>query len=86
MKLLFKDTGGFQNFQDDQVEAAMKDGWVDGDPIRQAIIDAKAKDRAKSDTVTIANPPEIATMPVQSEVKRSPGRPKKLSILNDGEI
>lgn len=36
----------------------------------------------------IAKPVEVATMPTQPEVKRSPGRPRKEvpSVLNDGEI
>lgn len=92
MKLMFNAIdGGFHNFTDEDAEAARKTGWVDGAPIRQALLDAKVKDRAKSDTVTItpiAKPVETVTMPVQPEVKRSPGRPRNVvpSILNDGEL
>jgi hypothetical protein len=83
--------GGFTHIYDDEMEAAVKAGWVDGTPIRQALLDAKVKDRTKSDTVTlppIAKPVETVTMPVQPEVKRSPGRPRNVvpSILNDGEL
>jgi hypothetical protein len=90
MKIMFRE-GGFHNFHDDEVESALKDGWVDGEPIRQALLDAKRKDRAKSDTVTIqpiAKPVEVATITPQPEVKRSPGRPRNVvpSILNDGEL
>lgn len=36
----------------------------------------------------VAKPSEVATITVQSEVKRSPGRPRNVvqSILNDGEL
>lgn len=84
MKLMFNENdGGYHNFHDDELEAAIKAGWVDGEPIRQAII---AKKRAAIQP--IANPVETATITVQSEVKRSPGRPRNVvpSILNDGEL
>ena len=79
MKLMYSETGGFCNFNDDDAEAARKIGWVDGEPIRQKLIDAKRG---------IAKPVETVTIPTQSEVKRSPGRPRNVvpSILNDGEI
>lgn len=79
LKLMFHKEGGFHNFTDGEVEQAAKDGWVPGEEIRQAMLDAKR---------AIANQPEIATMSAQPEVKRSPGRPRKEvpSIINDGEI
>jgi len=91
MKLLYSEEGGFHHFTEEDAEAAKKTGWVDGEPIRQALLDAKRKDAAKSDTVTItpvAKPVETVTMPTQPEVKRSPGRPRNVvpSVLNDGEI
>ena len=76
--LMFKD-GGYHNFADGDVEQATKDGWVDGEPIRKTALAAK-----QSKPVAIVE--EVATIPVQSEVKRSPGRPKRPSILNSGEI
>ncbi len=92
-KLMFNpNDGGFTNIYDDEMEAAVKAGWVDGEPIRQALLDAKAKARAKSDTVKIKQvdlPVDVyVTMPAQPEVKRSPGRPRNVvpSVLNDGEI
>jgi hypothetical protein len=75
MNLMFREDG-FHNFNDDEVESALKDGWVDGEPIRQKLLDAKRG---------IAKPVEKVTITVQPEVKRSPGRPKRPSILNDGE-
>ncbi len=33
----------------------------------------------------VAKPVEVATITPQPEEKRSPGRPKRFSILNDGE-
>ena len=73
-KLMFFEEGGFHNFADNEVEQATKDGWVDGEPIRQKLLDAKQKK-------PIANPVEVDTIPLQSEVKRSPGRPKRSSIF-----
>ena len=92
MKLMFNlNDGGFHNFQEDELDEAKKAGWVDGEPIRKAMLDAKRKDDAKSVTVTIAKVPEPDTLPAQSEVqavKRAPGRPRKEvpSVLNDGEV
>ncbi len=81
-KLMFNpNDGGFTHIYDDEMEAALKAGWVDGEPIRQQLLDAK---RVKP----IAKPVETVTMSAQPEVKRSPGRPRNVvsSILNDGEI
>ncbi len=38
--------------------------------------------------VEVAKPVEVATIPAQPEVKRSPGRPRNAvpSVLTDGEI
>lgn len=79
MKLMYSEEGGFQNFPDSEVEAAKEDGWVDGEPIRQKLLDAKRG---------IAKPVETVTLATQSEPKRSPGRPRNVvpSILNNGEI
>ena len=77
-KLMFKEDGGFHNFSDSEVEKAIKDGWVDGCPIRQKLLDAKQKQ-------PIAKHVEVDILPIQSEVKRSPGRPRRPSILNNGE-
>ena len=64
--LMFKD-GGFHNFKEGEIEEATKDGWVDGILIRNEALAAK-----QSKPVAIVE--EVATIPVQSEVKRSPGR------------
>lgn len=76
MPTLMYREGAFHDFYDGELKEAIKDGWEDGEPIREAIL---AKKRA------IANPVEVATITAQPEVKRSPGRPKRPSILNDGE-
>jgi hypothetical protein len=77
---MYSETGGFCNFNDDDAEAARKIGWVDGEPIRQKLLDAKRK--------PVAKPIETVTITPQPEVKRSPGRPRNVvpSVLNDGEI
>lgn len=80
MKLMFNSNdGGFHNFEEDELDNARKIGWVDGEPIRKAMLDAKR--------VPIAKSPEPDTLSVQS-VKRAPGRPRKEvpSVLNDGEV
>jgi hypothetical protein len=80
---MYSETGGFCNFNDDDAEAARKKGWVDGEPIRQKLLDAKRAPKAP-----IAKPVETVTITPQSEVKRSPGRPRNVvhSILNNGEV
>ena len=80
MKLMYSETGGFHNFNDDDAESARKLGWVDGEPIRQKLLDAKHK--------PVAKPVETVTITPQPEVKRSPGRPRNVvpSILNNGEV
>ena len=80
MKLMYSEVGGFHNFNDDDAESSKKEGWVDGEPIRQKLLDAKRK--------PIAKPVETVTIPAQPEVKRSPGRPRNVvpSILNNGEV
>ena len=83
MALMYSETGGFCNFNDDDAEAARKIGWVDGEPIRQKLLDAKRKPVAKPiETVTMTSQLEVR------EVKRSPGRPRNVvpSILNNGEV
>jgi hypothetical protein len=39
--LMYKEDGGFHNFSDSDVETAKKNGWVDGEPVRAAIISKK---------------------------------------------
>lgn len=87
LKLMFNaNDGGFHNFEDDELESARKNGWVDGEPVRKAMLDAKRKP-----SEPIAKLAETVTMPAQPEVrevKRSPGRPRNVvpSILSDGEV
>jgi hypothetical protein len=39
--LMYKEDGGFHNFHYDEVDEAKKAGWVDGEPIRAALIAKK---------------------------------------------
>ena len=41
--LMYKPEGGFHNFGEHEVEAAKKDGWVDGTPVRERILALKQK-------------------------------------------
>ena len=59
--------GGYHNFQEEDVDAARKAGWVDGEPIRKAAIAAKTKP---------------ATIEPQVVAKRSPGRPRMTTDFN----
>lgn len=80
MKLMFNaNDGGFHNFQEDELDEAKKAGWVDGEPIRQKLLDAKRK--------PVAKPVETVTLTAQPEIRR-PGRPRNVapSILNDREL
>lgn len=81
MPLLYKEECGFNNFSESEAEVAKEDGWVDGEPVRQKLLDAK---RAAQ---VVAKPEESATLAVQP-VKRAPGRPRNVepSILTNGEI
>ncbi len=50
MKLMYKEDGGFHYFNDAESPA----GWVDGEPVRKALMDAKNPPIAKAEeTVTI---------------------------------
>ena len=82
MKLMFNSNdGGFHNFEEDELDEARKIGWVDGEPIRQKLLDAKRV------AAPIAKPVETVTLTAQSETRR-PGRPRNVvpSVLNDGEV
>ena len=75
-KLMYSEAGGFHNFPDGEAPA----GWVDGEPIRQALLDAK------STTVTLSEVPAApAAQPhPQDTPKRRPGRPPKtIAVEND---
>jgi hypothetical protein len=63
--LMYKPEGGFHNFGDHEIEQAKKDGWVDGAPVRAALMTKKGKPVA-------AEPATIEAQPV----KRA-GRPRK---------
>jgi len=69
-KLMYSEIGGFHYFPDGELPV----GWVDGEPIRQAILDAK---RLKA---TIPATPQETVTP-QDTPKRRPGRPPKQPIV-----
>lgn len=75
--LMYKeDGGGFHNFTSSEVEQAKKDGWVEGEEIRNRMLAAKAvKPKEVVQEVVIQEEP--ATIPAQP-VKRA-GRPRKFS-------
>lgn len=75
MKLLYSEAGGFHNFPDGENPA----GWVDGEPIRQAILDAKRM----TDTIPAAPEAPAAPQPPQDTPKRRPGRPPKTSVVEN---
>lgn len=62
---MYSEIGGFHYFPDGKAPA----GWVDGEPIRQAILDAKRR------KATIPAAPQETVLP-QDTPKRRPGRPK----------
>ena len=72
-KLMFKENGGFHSFSDVDVAKATADGWVDGEPVRKALVDAKMGIAKPVETVTIqaATPQDTPT--------RRPGRPPKIT-------
>ena len=74
--LMYKEEGGFNNFRDDEVEQAKKDGWVEGEAIRNKILAAKAGklDEVVQEVVIQEEPATITAQPV----KRA-GRPRKFS-------
>ena len=65
-KLMFSEEGGFHNFSDGE---SIPKGWVDGEPVRKALMDAKMGIAKPVETVTIQ-----AETP-QDTPKRRPGRP-----------
>lgn len=72
-KLMFKENGGFHSFSDVDVAKATADGWVDGEPIRKELMDAKMGIAKTVETVTIQ-----AVAP-QDTPPRRPGRTPKIA-------
>ena len=68
-KLMYSESGGFATFHDHETPT----GWVDGEPIRKAIMDAKMGIAKPVETVTIQ-----AVAP-QDTPPRRPGRPPKIA-------
>ena len=67
--LMYSELGGFANFPEGGAPA----GWVDGEPIRKALQDAKAGVAKPVETVT------IQTVAPQDTPPRRPGRPPKIA-------
>lgn len=87
MNLMYNDgDGGFHNFEEEELGEARKNGWVDGEPVRQRILAMKRA--AIQPVAPVAKPAESDTLSELVESKRSPGRPRKEvpSVLNDGEV
>lgn len=72
-KLMFKENGGFHSFSDVDVAKATADGWIDGEPVRKALMDAKMGIAKPVETVTI----QAATP--QDTPPRRLGRPPKIT-------
>jgi len=70
LKLMYSETGGFHYFLDGKAPA----GWVDGEPIRKALLDAKSK----TDTLN----EEALQYPLDAPTRRR-GRPPKNIVEND---
>lgn len=68
-KLMYSESGGFATFPDHESHA----GWVDGEPVRKALMDAKMGIAKPVETVTIQ-----AVAP-QDTPPRRPGRPPKIA-------
>lgn len=69
VKLMYSELGGFAYFLDGGAPA----GWVDGEPVRKALMDAK---------MGIAKPVETVTIPTatpQDTPPRRLGRPPKIT-------
>lgn len=86
-KLMFKPDGGFHHFPDGEVAELMKSGWVDGEPIMKAAVEAKRATK-RAETAPIAEQAGPIATPTPDKAKHPPGRPRNVvpSILNDGEI
>ncbi len=67
--LMYSELGGFANFPEGGAPA----GWVDGEPVRKALQDAKAGVAKTVETVT------IQTVAPQDTPPRRPGRPPKIA-------
>jgi hypothetical protein len=69
-KLMYSELGGFAYFKEGGAPA----GWVDGEPVRKALQDAKAGVAKPVETVTIQT-----VAPQDSVEKRRPGRLPKIA-------
>ena len=67
--LMYSELGGFANFPEGGAPA----GWVDGEPVRKALQDAKAGVAKPVETVT------IQTVTPQDTPTRRPGRLPKIA-------
>ena len=80
---MFKEEGGFHYFTESELEGAKKNGWVDGEPVRKKLMDAKLPPESRQTSAIIppiAKVEEVATIPTVTQphpqdTKRRPGRP-----------
>ena len=70
--LMFKEDGGFHHFTDEEIAAARKAGWVDGEPIRQRIMALKGS----------AKPAAIEA----HEAPKPRDRPRKANVTSTEEV
>ena len=66
---MYSELGGFADFPEGKVPA----GWVDGEPVRKALLDAKRES---------AIIPEVTLQHPQDTFKRRPGRPPNKVVEN----
>ncbi len=74
-KLMYSELGGFAHFPEGGAPA----GWVDGEPVRKALQDAKAGVAKPAETVTIQAETVTMTQQNPQDTKRRPGRPPKIA-------
>ena len=67
--LMYSELGGFADFPEGKTPA----GWVDGEPVRKALLDAKRGS---------AIIPEVTPQHPQDTPKRRPGRPPNKVVEN----
>lgn len=70
--LMYSKDGGFHNFSDENVEQAKKDGWIEGQPVRVALL---AEKHAPT-TFTLKEP---ATITIHEPEPPRRGRPRKIA-------
>lgn len=78
--LMYKEEGGYHNFQEDEVVAAKADGWRDAEQQFAAALAAKRKPAP-----VVAKVEEPATIAAHVEIKRR-GRPRREEVASTDEV